>query len=181
MTEKSETEELLRDLPGKSKSSFPVNVEPMLATLADGPSGRGDWLYEIKWDGFRSIAYMDGEKAEIRSRNNKDFSARFYPVQWGVRAVVDGETVVLNNKGYPDFSALQTWRSEADGELVYFLFDILWVDGYDLRKVPLVQRRAVLKQIAPAAGAIRYFYGLYRDESLQQSDAIAPPPGLVHH
>jgi bifunctional non-homologous end joining protein LigD len=145
--------------PGK-KSRMPEDLEPMLATLADKPVDAAGWLYEIKWDGFRSISYLQNNEVDIRSRNNKKFNDKFYPVrkaleEWNIRAVVDGEIIVMNEKGYPDFNALQTWRSEADGALVYYLFDILWLDGFDLMRVPLAQRRNILKQVVPLQGPVR--------------------------
>lgn len=151
---------LIKHIEQARKAAMPKDVEPMLATLADSPSDAPGWTFEIKWDGFRSISYLDNQSVDIRSRNNKRFNEKFYPLrvaleQWNVKAVVDGEIIVMNEKGYPDFSALQTWRSEADGELVYFVFDILWYDGYDLTGVPLSQRRQVLKQIIPTAGPLR--------------------------
>lgn len=153
------TAELFRGIKGK-KSPVLKDVEPMLATLADNPPDTSGWLYEIKWDGFRSISYLENGNVDIRSRNNKKFNEKFYPLRqaleaWNIRAVVDGEITVLNRQGYPDFGALQTWRSEADGELVYYLFDLLWYDGYDLLNVPLIQRRALLKQVIPAEGSLR--------------------------
>lgn len=142
------------------KSAILKDVEPMLATLADNPLDEPGWMYEIKWDGFRAISYLKNDRVDIRSRNNKKFNDKFYPLRealeaWSISAVVDGEITVLNEKGYPDFSALQTWRSEADGELVYYLFDILWYEGYDLLALPLTHRRDILKQIIPAEGPIR--------------------------
>lgn len=150
-------------LPGNAKgkkSAIPEDIEPMLATLADKPMDQPGWTYEIKWDGFRSISYLRNKDIDIRSRNNKKFNEKFYPIRqaledWNIRAVVDGEITVINKKGYPDFSALQTWRSEADGELVYYLFDLLWYDGYNLMNLPLSSRREILAKIVPGAGPIR--------------------------
>lgn len=151
---------VLDGIKGKVRSEMPSDVEPMLATLADSPTDETGWLYEIKWDGFRSISYLQNREVDIRSRNNKKFNEKFYPLRealaaWNVRAVVDGEIIVLNEKGFPDFNALQTWRSEADGQLVYYLFDLLWCEGYDLMNVPLQHRRNVLRQIVPSGNAIR--------------------------
>ena len=155
-----ETKHLIGGLSATPGSPMPKDVDPMLATLAASPADGPGWMYEIKWDGFRSISYLDGDNVDIRSRNNKKFNEKFYPLRsaleaWNVRAVVDGEIIVMNEKGYPDFSALQTWRSEADGELVYYLFDLLWYDGYDLTDTPLHERREILKQIVPDTGLIR--------------------------
>ncbi|HEX8041367.1 MAG TPA: DNA ligase D [Chryseosolibacter sp.] len=154
-------EEILKDAKKRTKSPIPADLEPMLATLVDKPVEGAGWLYEIKWDGFRAISYLHEEKVDIRSRNNKLFNDKFYPIHqalmdWNVTAVVDGEIIVVDEKGYPDFNALQTWRSEADGQLIYYVFDLLWFDGYDLMDLPLATRRDILKQIIPTAGVLRF-------------------------
>jgi bifunctional non-homologous end joining protein LigD len=159
----------LTSLSNKKKAKMPADILPMLATLVDeAPSQEEEWLYEIKWDGFRTLAYLDKGKVELRSRNNKVFNEKFYPIHAALEklklnAVFDGETVVLNDKGLPDFSALQLWRSEADGELVYYVFDILWYEGYDLMSVPLSERKELLKQVLSSAGMVR------RSETLEGS------------
>lgn len=135
---------------GASKAPFPKNFTPMLATLTD-PFDREGWLYEIKWDGYRAVAIMNKSKVDLISRNNKLFNEKFYPIynavkDWGLHAIVDGEIVVLDEHGKPNFNALQNWRSEADGELIFYVFDIMWLNGYDLTKVPLQERRHVLGQ-----------------------------------
>src|SRR5258706_11190536 len=124
------------------KSSFPGIISPMLATLVDKPFDKPGWLYEVKWDGYRAIAYLNKGEVNIRSRNNKSFNEKFYPVYnallpWKINAVVDGEIIVINDKGISDFGDLQAWRSEADGELIFYLFDILWLNGYDIMQLPL--------------------------------------------
>ncbi|TXJ29277.1 MAG: DNA ligase D [Chitinophagaceae bacterium] len=136
------------------RSPFPSYTTPMLATLVDKPFDEPGWTYEIKWDGYRALAFMNGKKTSLISRNNKSFSERFYPVfeaikQWGLHAVVDGEIVVINDKGVADFGSLQNWRSEADGSLFYYVFDILWLNGYDLTGLPLQERREILKSNLP--------------------------------
>lgn len=138
---------------GKPSPKFPF-IEPMLASLvADVPKEQG-WLYEMKWDGYRAIAYMDNGSVNIRSRNNKSFNEKYYPLfnslsEWKINAVVDGEIVVVNEKGMPDFSGLQLWRSEADGQLLFYLFDILWFDGVSLVDLPIEDRKKILKAIEP--------------------------------
>jgi bifunctional non-homologous end joining protein LigD len=150
---------LLDKVKEKKKSNILADVKPMLATLVDKPSNEKGWLYEIKWDGFRAISYLNQGEVNIRSRNNKDFNKKFYPLlhalkDWDVNAVVDGEIIVVNDKGYPDFNALQEWRSEADGHLIYYLFDLLWLNGYDLTEAPLDARRNILSAIIPAGESI---------------------------
>jgi bifunctional non-homologous end joining protein LigD len=132
----------------------------MLATLIDKPFDDPGWSYEIKWDGYRALSYLQKGMVTLRSRNNKSFE-KYYPIfdalkTWPVSAVLDGEIVVLNEKGQSDFGDLQNWRSEADGDLVYYVFDLLWLEGRDLTGLPLSVRRALLQSVVPAAGIVRY-------------------------
>jgi len=142
------------------KAPMPKDISPMLATLVDKPFDDEGWSYEIKWDGYRALTYLKKGKIELRSRNNKSFE-KYYPVyeafkDWTIDAVLDGELIVLNEKGQSNFNALQNWRSEADGELIYYLFDLLWLNGRDLTGIPLSQRRQILASIVPKEGIIRY-------------------------
>jgi bifunctional non-homologous end joining protein LigD len=155
-----DTTTILKDIKEKRKTRMAEDIKPMLATLVDEPFDDEGWLYEVKWDGYRAISYLKGGEIDIRSRNNKDFNKKFYPVfqalqQWGIDAVVDGEIIVVNEKGEPDFNALQEWRSEADGQLIYYIFDVLWLSGFDLMNVPLKERKNILQQIIPSGGIIR--------------------------
>jgi bifunctional non-homologous end joining protein LigD len=143
-----------------NKAPFPKSFKPMLATLVDKPFDEAGWTYEIKWDGYRAVALLDKGKVNLISRNDKSFNEKFYPVtaalkKWKITAVVDGEIVVLSNNGVAHFGSLQNWRSEADGHLVYYVFDILYLNGYDLKDIPLAERRAILKKNLPAEGIIR--------------------------
>jgi len=138
------------------KSAIPTNIQPMKATLVDEPFDDPDWLYEVKWDGYRAIATINKGQADLISRNNKTFNEKFYSIHkllqsWKINAVLDGEILVLNDKGISDFGALQNWRSEADGELVFYVFDILWYEGKNLMGLPLYQRQAILKEVLPTS------------------------------
>ncbi|WP_214070334.1 DNA ligase D [Mucilaginibacter sp. dw_454] len=140
-------------LKAAPKSAVPKNIKPMKATLVDAPFDDPDWVYEVKWDGYRALAIVDKKGAELISRNNIPFD-KYYPINqilkdWQINAVIDGEILVLNDKGLSDFGALQNWRSEADGNLVYYVFDILWYEGKNLMDLPLTQRQAILKEILP--------------------------------
>ena len=140
-------------------SPIPKNIEPMLATLVNDPVDEKGWLYEIKWDGYRAVAYMNKGAVDLRSRNNKSFNEKFYPVyealkNWKINAVVDGEIVVVNAEGLPDFSDLQIWRSEADGQLAFYVFDILWLEGYNVMNLPIENRRQLLEAVLPSGNGI---------------------------
>ena len=113
------------DMEGAVKKSFPKNIKPMLATLVDKPFEEPGWQYEIKWDGYRALAHVNKGKVSLLSRNNKSFDEKFYPIyqelqSWEINTVVDGEVVVLDKDGLANFGSLQNWRSEADGELVFY-------------------------------------------------------------
>ena len=134
------------------KSTIPKKIQPMLATLVDKPFNEPGWSYEIKWDGYRAIAYLQNGNVDLISRNNKSFNEKFYPIldeleKWKKNAVLDGEIIVINNEGISDFEALQNWRSEADGHLIFYVFDLLWYEGYSLMELTLEERRIKLQSI----------------------------------
>jgi bifunctional non-homologous end joining protein LigD len=149
------------DFAGVSKSSMPKAVKPMLATLTDGAFDHKDWIFEIKWDGYRAIGSWDGKQADLYSRNGNDFKKKYPAVvealrNLGRKVVLDGEVVAVNEQGRSNFSWLQNWGSDHQGELAYYVFDILWCDNYDLTNLSLLERKEILKQIMPANSLIRY-------------------------
>ena len=142
------------------KPPVPHDLKPMLATLVDKPFDEPGWLYEVKWDGYRTLVYLNNGSVAMRSRNNKSFDEKFYSIhdalkQWKINALIDGEIIVANERGISNFSNLQSWRSEADGELIFYMFDILWLDGYDLKQLPLSERKEILLKIFPSINNIR--------------------------
>lgn len=153
-------EKILRPLKKKKKTAMPKDLRPMLATLVDEPFDDPEWIYEVKWDGYRTVAYLDKGTVELRSRNNNSFE-KFYPVhdalaQWPIKAIVDGEIVVVNDQGLSHFSGLQNWQSEDDGDLLMYVFDILWLDGIDCTQLTLLERREILRQLVPTEGIIKF-------------------------
>ncbi len=156
----------LRDLLKKArKSPFPKSLTPMLATLVDEAFDSPDWEYEVKWDGYRAVAYMNKASTALESRNGKSFTDKFYPVYdalkaWGINAVVDGEIVAVSADGISNFNKLQNWRSEEDGELLYYVFDLLWYDGKDIMPLPLSERKALLQTLIPKNSIIKSGYSI---------------------
>lgn len=147
-------------LPKSKKTKFPAKISPMLATLVNEPFDKPGWQYEVKWDGYRAIAFINNGEVDLTSRNSKSFNDKFYPLfnelqTWKMNVIVDGEIVSLSEKGQADFSSLQGWRSEADGQLVYYVFDILWYEGNDLMQLPLQHRRELLKSILPVSENVK--------------------------
>lgn len=165
-----ETPDITPILESAAEHKFDTELTPMLATLVDAPFDDPGWEYEVKWDGYRALAFINGEEAELKSRNNKSFNEKFYPVyqalkDWNINAIVDGEIVVVNGKGISDFGSLQNWRSEADGELLFYVFDILWSDGKDVTGLPLAERKNILQSLMPKEGLIRSGYSVQADGS----------------
>lgn len=142
------------------KSSMPENVVPMLATLIDEPFDDDNWIFEIKWDGYRAVAYCDGKKVELISRNLTSFTKKYYPVtgafkQIKLNAVFDGEIVAVDERGLAVFQSLQNWQN-TPVHLQYFIFDILWLDGFDLTEIPLIERKRILKEVLPENEVLKY-------------------------
>ena len=134
----------------KTKVELPAIASPMLATLVDAPFDDSDWLFEIKWDGYRAIATIEADgTVKLASRSGKDLLARF-PVLRDIGAafkslpvIVDGEIVSLDRRGHASFQRLQ----DGSGELTYVAFDLLFADGRDLRDEPLEARKARLEEL----------------------------------
>jgi bifunctional non-homologous end joining protein LigD len=144
----------LPDLKKFPKVTKPWTVKPMLCTPVDEPFDREDWLFEVKWDGYRAIASKHKDDLQLYSRNNLNFADRYPPITEALRelqhdVILDGEIVVVDDHGGPHFEWLQGWVKAPDGHLQYHVFDILWCAGYDVRSMPLRQRKALLKAILP--------------------------------
>ena len=148
--------ELTALLAKGTKAAFPQKVKPMLATRVDKPFDKPNWIYEIKWDGYRAVAYVRKGKVEILSRNNLSFTGKFTPVTVALASmeadlVLDGEIVALNEKGNPDFQALQGYLKHGEqARLKYMVFDLLWYKGKSYTDLPLVERKTILQAILPA-------------------------------
>jgi bifunctional non-homologous end joining protein LigD len=153
--------ELLDELKEKKRSAAPKRLLPMLASSAKKAFDNPEWIYEIQWNGYRTIAAIQDEKVQLHSEENAVINKKFYPVhealrQWLVNAIVDGEIVVVNEEGLSDKNQLDNWKTPEDGELIYYVFDLLWLNGYDLRHLPLQQRRNMLKRLVPEESGVRF-------------------------
>ncbi len=149
------------DLTGAVRGPLPRDVKPMLATLTDEPFDREGWLFEVKWDGYRAVAELNGDEALLYSRNMLSYNERYEPILHDLRtlkfdAVIDGEVVVLDESGRPQFKLLQNWLKDGKGHLVYYVFDIIYLAGYDLCSLPLLRRKAILKAILPDLPHVRW-------------------------
>jgi bifunctional non-homologous end joining protein LigD len=135
----------------------------MLATLTDEPFDDAGWIYEIKWDGYRAVSYLNKGEVEILSRNNLSFTQKFTEVTaalklWNVNAVIDGEIVAMNNEGAANFQQLQNFATKGESiHLEYYVFDILWLDGKDLTGLTLLERKGILESILPEDDSVIKF------------------------
>ncbi|MGH8484466.1 MAG: DNA ligase D, partial [Pseudomonas sp.] len=134
------------------KVQMPAQLQPQLATLVDSPPA-GDWHYEVKFDGYRILARIDGDDVRLFTRNGHDWSAKMPHVvsalhDWGLASAwLDGEMVVNDAKGVADFQALQNaFDTEDDEPIIYYLFDLPYLEGRDLRDIPLQTRRDLLRR-----------------------------------
>ncbi|MFN3493483.1 MAG: non-homologous end-joining DNA ligase, partial [Hydrogenophaga sp.] len=140
---------------GALRSALPKQLAPQLATQSDQPPAEGEnWMYEIKFDGYRMLARIDGTQVQLFTRNGHDWTHRLAPLQRSLADLhlpdgwYDGEIVVPGTDGMPDFGALQkSFDNGRTCEVVFHVFDLPHVDGHDLTNVPLVQRREVLKRV----------------------------------
>ena len=148
---------------------MPASIHPMLATLVDDPFSNPEWIFETKWDGFRSICFVKTGKSRFVSRNQIEMTPQ-YPELASVAkqidaqgAILDGEIVALDSDGMPRFQLLQPRVGRKSGiealrghgHIVYYVFDLLYLDGYDLMSCPLVERRRVLQQILKPVSFIK--------------------------
>ena len=155
------------DLPGARATDLGDVPEPQLATLAAHPPAGDGWIHEIKYDGYRTLARLEDGAVQMITRNGYDWTEKYRPIADAIaalpvkNALLDGEICVQLPNGSTSFSALQdALATNASGKLVYFLFDLLHLDGYDLRRVPLIDRKRALESLlAPHAaedGALHY-------------------------
>jgi len=140
----------------KAKSAFPDTLSPQLATLVEAPPA-GDWLYEIKFDGYRMLTRIEGDDVRLFTRNGHDWTERLPELVKALKGMklrdswFDGEVVVLDEQGLPDFQGLQNAFDAGNSkDILYYLFDMPFLSAEDLREVPLEQRRDALKHVVDA-------------------------------
>ncbi len=170
------------DLKEAPVKPMPHGIQPMLATRVTKPFDHPDWIFEVKWDGYRAVAEIRDGSVSLHSRNGISFNIKFSPVadslrKLGFDAVLDGEIVIVDDQGQPDFQALQHYQDSGRGHLVYYVFDLLYFRGHDLTDLPLFRRKELLKKILPSAPKIRFsdhvwkegvlFYNVAKEKGLE--------------
>ena len=161
----------LAAVKGARQSEMPHALEPMSATLADRPPPGPEWFFEIKFDGVRALAFIDNEEVRLQSRNGLRCERQYPEVAViphqiaGTQAILDGEIAVLDQKGVSRFHLIQPRIAQSDPNsvahlvrstpVVYYVFDLLYLDGYDLRRVKLAERRTLLEQVVTTGAVLR--------------------------
>jgi len=140
--------------PGARRAALPESLAPQLATLAGGVPHDGDWRFEVKFDGYRLLARIDRGRARLITRNGNDWTEKLPAIRAAVEALplrsawIDGEIVVMNARGVPDFNALQNaFDRHRTAAVRYFVFDLPYFGGYDLRALPQRERRRLLETL----------------------------------
>ena len=157
----SEAFDITKEMPNSvagtkkgKKTAMPDWIAPQLATLVDKPPEGNSWLHEVKFDGYRLLAFKTAKNVKLLSRNKKDWTQSFQPIADSLKklplkkAILDGEVVVLDEKGHSNFQLLQnSIKSTTNSTFIYFIFDLLYYDEHDLRHLPLIERKALLASL----------------------------------
>jgi bifunctional non-homologous end joining protein LigD len=162
----------ISSMEGAVKAEMPASLEPMLATLGNAVPSGSEWLYEVKWDGYRALCFVEGGKVRMLSRRGTKLDKQFAAVAAALgqsvkadKAIIDGEVVALDDNGNPSFQRLQNLTGFGTKPAVkgmtapflnFFAFDLLYLNGYDLRKAALIDRRQVLMSILLPSEIVRY-------------------------
>ncbi|HEV2395419.1 MAG TPA: non-homologous end-joining DNA ligase [Candidatus Sulfotelmatobacter sp.] len=154
------------------KRAMPTVIHPMLAESIEKPFDDKDWLFEIKWDGYRAISFIENGKVRLASRNQNELTGRYPELKdmasfvKAKTAILDGEVVALDEHGRASFSLMQQRTgfrpgghraaAKADVPVLYYAFDLIYLDGYDWRRVNLVDRKSKLREILTSGDSLRY-------------------------
>jgi len=155
----------LQKIPGAHKAPLPEFISPQLATLEEQPPVGDQWLHELKFDGYRMLCHINKGKVKFWSRNKKDWTHKFprlgkvlqsFPV---TTAILDGEVVAVDEKGRASFQKLQQALKTGDAGFIFHLFDLVYVDGFNLTRTPLLERKRLLEELVASQdpkGPLRY-------------------------
>jgi len=159
-TTKENTKKIASIRHGRAKK-IKNYIKPMLAKVSKEPFDDANWIFEIKWDGYRAISELKEKNIKFYSRNGVDFSQRFPVIfnalqKLSLPCTIDGEVVLLNSNGMPDFQKLQNYENNLDLPLIYYVFDILELNGKNLVELPLLERKKILKKLLGKNKLIHY-------------------------
>ena len=169
---------MMRTLPGAQRAPFPSFIEPMHPSQHSKPPVGARWQYEIKLDGWRGQLHLRRGAANLFSRNGNDLTASCTTIATAAAdipasdAVLDGEIVVPGRNGIPNFLELKSAMTRGQSRLLYYAFDLLYLDGFDLRPVPLADRRRLLAQLLAGSPGGRIL--------MSETIDIQEPPDLLY-
>ena len=162
----------VKDLRGAAKREMPAKIQPMLASVIEKPFDDPNWFFEIKWDGYRAVSFIENSNVRLVSRNHNDLTHRYPELQHlpkflrAKSAILDGEVVAVDEQGRPSFSLMQQrtgirqhGRQAAPRRelpIFYYVFDVIYLDGYDLRRVNLEDRKRVLREVLSDGEIVRF-------------------------
>lgn len=155
----------IKKLPGARKAPLPEFIPPQLATLVSEAPAGDDWLHELKFDGYRMVCHLQRGKSRFWSRNQKDWTEKFPNLSKALKAlpvtaaILDGEVVVVDKAGRSSFQKLQQSMKGGAETFIFQIFDLIYLDGYNLTRVPLKERKALLEDLlsgVDAKGPLRY-------------------------
>jgi bifunctional non-homologous end joining protein LigD len=157
---KSGTSSVNKLIKKGKRSSMPDRIEPMLASLSKNVSNSELYQYEVKWDGYRIISFVKNGNVRLDSRGHENYTNRYPLVIEALQTlnrdvVIDGEIVVFDEEGKPNFNMAQLYNGKTT-PITYYVFDIIYIDGYDVRELPLVERKAILQQIVKGNNIIKF-------------------------
>ena len=163
---------MVKDLTGAVKRVMPTAIHPMLAISIEKAFDSPEYLFEIKWDGYRAVSFIQDARVRLVSRNQNDLTGQYPELHQlpkfvrAITAILDGEVVALDEQGRASFSLMQQRTGireqgrrtggRSDIPVLYYVFDLIYLDGYDLRRVSLEERKQVLSKILTSTGAVRY-------------------------
>lgn len=159
-------------MQGAIKRPPPSAIRPMLATSIENPFDDREWIFEVKWDGYRAVTFLENNKVRLVSRNQNDLTGQYPELQSlpefikAKTAILDGEVVALDEHGRSSFSLMQQRTGirsggrrvagRSDVPVIYYVFDLIYIDGYDLRRVSLVDRKQLLAEVISTSDILRY-------------------------
>jgi len=155
----------IKNLPGARKAPLPDFIPPQLATLVGSAPAGDEWLHELKFDGYRMVCHLHRGKARFWSRNQKDWTEKFPNLSKALKAlpapaaILDGEVVVVDKAGRTSFQKLQQSMKGGAASFIFQIFDLVYLNGYNLRGVALRERKALLEDLlagVDAKGPLRY-------------------------
>lgn len=171
----------VKSVKGAIRAAMPEYAEAELATLTSSAPGTSDWIHEIKFDGYRILGFIEDKHVRLVSRNGRDWTDKFPDVAQAMatlsvqNAILDGEIVAMTSDGRSSFEALQNSLS-GSGDVVYYAFDLLYINGYDIREAHLLARKELLAAVVPpeSKSIIRYskYFGSPGESVLKRACAL---------